>query len=177
MDITDGYDNLDFVLSEPGLIQDTRIEDQAAAESGLDADVPVRLALAAFDHSRVTRTPATMCLIRFLAPAGQANAGDEPQRILERIQGAIRSPDFCARSSRGDYAIGLADCDIDTARKRVALMIRLVQLDAAYDASTSVWIGMTSVDGVDSAEGMRTALLACDLAAFQPSGHVEVIEL
>jgi len=175
MDITDGYDGLDFVLSDPGLIEDTRIAD-AAVDAHIDSDAPLHRALQAFDRSRSVSDPAAMCLIRFRSASSVSDSDATAKRILSRIQGAIRSPDFCTQSDRGDYAIGLAGCDVETARKRVALMTRLVQLDPAFETGTSVWIGMTPVAG-DSAQGMRTALLACDLAAFQPSGHVEVIEL
>lgn len=173
MDTTDGYDGLDFVLGEPGLIEDTRIAD-AAAEACVERDESLHSALCTFDRSRDVAQPAAMCLIRF---GGASQDSSTSQRIFDRIQGTIRFPDFCTRSDSGDFAVGLAGCDVDMARKRVALMTRLVQLDPAFDAATSVWIGMTPASGDTSAESMRTARLACDLASFQPSGHVEVIEL
>lgn len=177
---TDGYDSLDFVLGEPGLIEDTRIEDEAAAtaRTGADSDQAIQACLARFDRDRARAEPAVTCLIRFAAPAGNALATEvTARRILDRMQGALRSPDFCERTDRGDYALGLAGCDADVARKRVALMTRLVAMDPMFVQTMSLWAGIAPITGTGSLVSLRTAELACDLAAFQPSGHVEVIEL
>lgn len=176
---TDGYEGLDFALGEPGLIEDTRIADEAAqAQGGVDADEAIHALLSTFDGHRGQDDPATACLVRFQIPAkDDLGASAMADRILERMKGAIRSPDLCERTDRGDYALALAGCDVDTARKRVALMLRLVQMDPMFIQPMSLWAGIAPVTGKDSSLGLRTALLACDLASFQPSGHVEVIEL
>jgi hypothetical protein len=178
MDITDAYEGLDLVLGEPGLIEDTRVEDAAAAQVAVDADEAVRAALAIFDRARMPEDAGVTCMIRLDRAALDPGAASAvSRRVLDRLRHAIRAPDTCELTDRGDFALALAGCDVETARKRTALMMRLVEMEPILLGKVPLWAGIAPIGGPDSTASLRTAELACDLAAFQPSGHVEVIEL
>jgi hypothetical protein len=172
MDASDGYEDLDLVLGEPGLVADTRDTD---ALTEADRPDPVLTgAIDRFDTRRNAARPAVCCLLRVNVAAGDPVS----DRILSRLEKAVQAPDFCIRTGAAEYALALDGCDTATARRRLNLMIRLIQLDPAFQAvMPSIWAGVAPVSDEGAAQGLRTARLACDLASFQDSGHVEVVEL
>jgi hypothetical protein len=178
MDTSDGYEGLDFGLADPGLIEDTRIAEEAARQ-GID---PVEAAMAGplreFDARRDTGAPATGCLVRVRTEGTDEVAGLVARsRMLERLQSAVRAPDLCLDVEGGEVVLALANCDIEGARKRVGLMLKLIEMDPELGGlQAGLWAGIAPVDR-DSMLAMRTARLACDLAAFHAPGHIEVVDL
>lgn len=174
MDTSDGYEGLDFALGEPGAVEDTRVADEAAEFAANDTDELLEEALARFDRRRDRGHPSAICMIRArLAGASEAVA----ERVLERFNTTIRTPDFCLRAESGEFVLGLSGCDADLARKRIALMLKLVAMEPAMaGVDAAFWAGIAPAMAGDSLPSARTARLACDLAAFQDSGHVEVID-
>jgi hypothetical protein len=174
MDTTDGFDysGMDFVLHEPGMVEDTRIEEQAALLVVEDVDAPLHEALRSFDRSRSAEHPAVACLIRIGGGTIDRDA------VYNKLAGNVRPADRCLRDGQGDYVLALADCDLDMARKRINLMMRLAHIDV-NPAEGQAWFcaGITPVQSGESIQGMRTARVACELASFQSPGHIEAIEL
>jgi hypothetical protein len=178
MDTSDGYEGLDFGLADPGLIEDTRIAEEAARQ-GVD---PVAVALAAplreFDARLESGAPAVACLVRVRTPDADEVSGLVARtRMLARLQSAVRAPDLCVAIDGGEVVLVLANCDVDGARKRVGLMMKLIEMDPELSGvQASLWAGIAPVDR-DSMLASRTARLACDLAAFHAPGHIEVVDL
>lgn len=173
MDTSDGYEGLDFALGEPGTVEDTRVADEAEqfAES---TDELLEQTLERFDRIRTGQDQRAIGVIR-ASLAGASEAAGE--RVLERFAATIRSPDFCVKAENGDFVLGLSGCDTDLARKRIALMLKLVAMEPALGGiDAAFWGGVAPVAAGGSSSSARTARLACDLAAFQDSGHVEVID-
>lgn len=174
MDTTDGFDysGLDFVLYEPGMVVDTRIEEQAALQAVEDVDAPLHEAFRSFDHARQAERPAVACLIRV------QGADIDGDAVYSKLAGSVRTADRCLRDAQGDYVLALADCDLDMARKRITLMMRLAHIDTnPAVGQASFCAGIAPVQAGESIESMRTARVACELASYQPPGHIEAIEL
>jgi hypothetical protein len=178
MDTSDGYEGLDFGLADPGLIEDTRIAEEAARQ-GVD---PVEAAMAdplrEFDRRRDSGAPASGCLVRVRTPEADEVTGLVARtRMLQRLQSAVRAPDLCLAIDGGEVVLALANCDTEGARKRVGLMMKLIEMDPELNGlQATLWAGIAPVDR-DSMLAMRTARLACDLAAFHAPGHIEVVDL
>lgn len=135
--------------------------------------------LGQFDGLRPATGAAVGCYLRVrLTGAGEVQTKVVHGRIMDRLRGAIRSPDVCQAMAQGDIAIALAGCDVDAARKRVGLLTRLIEMDPLLAAAApAIWTGIAPLGRDGSVAGMRTARLACELATFQDSGHIEVIDL
>lgn len=179
MDTTEVYEGFDLGLADPGLVEDTRIDDQAALLAVDPLEAAMSEVLGQFDRLRGSDQPAVGCLIRFKpgAEAGEEVGIVAESRLLERMQSALRAPDVCFPVADGDVALALAGCDVEAARKRVGLLLKLIAMDPLLaDATPSLWAGMAPI-AQDSRPALRTARLACDLASFQDSGHIEVIDL
>lgn len=181
MDTSDGYGGLEFVLFEPGEVMDTR-QEQAAEEDRrqlLPEPAPLVEALTRFGQAADGQASAA-CMIRIRWPAGLA----EPvlslvrSRVAERMRRAVRSPDFCVETSADEFALCFAGCDAAQARGRVALLLRLVELEPALAGqAAAAWAGIARPDRDDGRLSMRTVRLACELASLQDSGHIEVVDL
>lgn len=174
MDTSDGYDGLDFALSEPGSIEDTRVADEAARQVNEEADTGIETAIGRFDQARSAHVVSAIGVVRVKLEDASDMAGE---CVIERFASVMRDPDFCVRAGTGDYVMGLSDCDMELARKRIALMLRLVEMDPSIAGKQAIfWAGIAPATAGDSLPSARTARLACDLAAFQASGHIEVID-
>ena len=174
MDTTEGFDyaGLDFVLYEPGMVEDTRIEEEAALKGAEDFDAPLHETLRAFDKGRDAERPAVACLIRIQGADVDADA------VYTKLAGTLRSVDRCMRDGHGDYVLALADCDTEMARKRITLMMRLAHIEATpAEGQASFCAGIAVANTEDSIESLRTARVACELASYQAAGHIEVVEL
>lgn len=181
MDTSDGYGGLEFVLFEPGEVMDTRQEEAAAVEAQGLLPEPAALvaALAAFGKAADGQAGAA-CMIRIRWPAGLAEATTTVvrQRVAERMRRAVRSPDFCVEIAPDEFALCFAGCDAAQARGRVALLLRLVELEPALAGQpASAWAGIARPDRDEGRLSMRTVRLACELASLQESGHIEVVDL
>ncbi|MDZ3824381.1 MAG: hypothetical protein U0S76_12325 [Pseudoxanthomonas sp.] len=181
MDTSDGYGGLEFVLFEPGEVMDTRQEDAAAEtrDQLLPESPALMAALAQFGQAADGQASAA-CMIRIRWPGGltEATTTVVRNRVAERMRRAVRSPDFCIETTPDEFALCFAGCDAAQARGRVALLLRLVELEPALAGQpASAWAGIARPDRDGGRLSMRTVRLACELAALQDSGHIEVVDL
>lgn len=178
VDTSDSLEEFDFTLGEPGSVADNRAEQATEAASGdielssLFKDTLHRI----MQSVRESTIAAAGCVIRVDGLAGLAGGALEAAQAQVRAQIArgLRAADACSATRPGEFCVLLGGCDLETARKRVALMLRLVELPDGGE--TRAWAGVAPIRH-SGEEALRSARIACDLASFQDSGYVEVIDL
>lgn len=165
-----------------GLMQAEQMVDPKGPETvqEQDPDEAVFEHLARCDGER-KRRGATMAvaLVRVGFPEGSSAVAKvvAQRRIVERLVRGFPAPEFGRMLAEGEYALAMIDVDAAAAQQRVRALVESIQSEPALaEIRPTIRGGVSPVSG-DSREALRTARLACELAGFQDSGHVELIDL
>lgn len=166
-----------------GLMQADQMVDPHTSETVEveDPDQTVFEHLERCDLERKRRgTPVAVALMRVKFPEGSSAVAKvvSQRRVVERLIRGFPTPEFGRMVSEGEYALAMFGVDAVTAQERVRAMVDAIRCEPAMaEAKPSIWAGVSPVSGDSSREALRTARLACELAGFQDSGHVELIDL
>lgn len=156
----------------------TGCEDDAQLQ---DPDQMVFPQLSQCDQDRARLgSEVAVALIRLRLPEGSSEVAKvvAKRRITEQLVRGYRAPEFGRPVADNEFAVAMFNVDADAARERVQALVASIRAEPALaDARPGIWAGVAPVNGSESREALRTARLACELACFQDSGHVEVIDL
>lgn len=171
---------LDFDLGELGMLASNQPAQDMEGPAPTTAEVELDAALTAFEQ-RVAASgkAASICMFRlgFGSQASETVKSVVRTRTLQKLERAAREGDVCVRCDNGDVLLALAGCDVEAARNSIALMMKLFAVEMVHGPQDEMKIsaGIAPYAG-DARSTQRTALLACDLAAFQENGYIEVVE-
>lgn len=177
------HDFLDLSLHEPGVVEDTRLEDLASGEVASEHDEALELQLARVREA-AGEQQVFICMLGYqLAEGTKAVVIEVFNRKIELdLAGHLALP-AAYLCRQGDRHL-LALCGTDAEKVRIQLQ-SLLQLSASRVGNV---LGVGQADGrsgfaplrADDAGGLQalnSARLAFDLGGFHPVGHIEFIDV
>lgn len=177
------HDFLDLSLHEPGIVEDTRLEDLASEAAACDHDEALAQQLAQVQMAAAGQD-VFICMLGYQLPEGTKDVVAEVfnRKIELDLVGNLPAPAAYLRRQGDRHLLALCGNDVEMTR---------IQLQSLLQLSAS---RVGNVLGVGQAEGrsgfaplrdddpggqqaLNSAQLAYDLGGFHPVGHIEFIDV